>query len=91
MPAYQALKDEGGDTCGLALLASRAVGVPFVGLIAASLAISELLRRLHGGAAFEFAAGSAIALDDLETGPSGATAYCHGYTCVSGILIEPLP
>jgi hypothetical protein len=35
MPAYNALRKSGVDTCGLAQLASRTVGVPFVGLIAA--------------------------------------------------------
>jgi hypothetical protein len=45
MPAYQSLKREGMDSCGLAQLASRTVGVPFVGLIAACLVVSELLRR----------------------------------------------
>lgn len=84
MPAYQALKASRADACGLTLLASRAVGVPFVGLIAACLAISELLRRLHGGAAFEFAAGSAVALDTLETGLSAPVAYGHGYVGVKG-------
>jgi hypothetical protein len=65
-PAYRALRHEGMDQCGLAQLASRTVGVPFVGLIAAALAISELLRRLHGGTALELASGSAAALQDIE-------------------------
>ena len=65
-PAYQALRHEGMDECGLAQLASRTVGVPFVGLIAAALAVSELLRRLHGGTALELASGSVAALQDVE-------------------------
>jgi hypothetical protein len=68
MPAYQKLKSAGMDSCGLTQLASRTVGVPFVGLIAGCLVVSELLRRLHGGIALEFAAGSVLSLDDLETG-----------------------
>ncbi len=79
LPAYRALKDAGLDECGLAQLASRTVGVPFVGLIAACLAISELLRRLNGGQPLEFAAGSAAALE-FETGSSKPVAYAHGYT-----------
>jgi hypothetical protein len=79
LPAYRALKDAGLDECGLAQLASRTVGVPFVGLIAACLAISELLRRLNGGQPLEFAAGSAAALE-FETGDSELAAYAHGYT-----------
>lgn len=37
------------DRCGAALLAGVAVGAPFVGAVAAALAISEVLRLLHGG------------------------------------------
>ena len=51
MPAYQALKRDGMDSCGLTQLASPQVGVPFVGLIAATLVVAELFRRLHGGTA----------------------------------------
>jgi hypothetical protein len=36
--------------CGIALLAGKAVGAPFVGGVAACLALSEILRLLHGGA-----------------------------------------
>lgn len=49
-----------------ALLASRTVGVPFVGLIAGCLVIAELLRRLHGGVSLEFASGSVAALKILN-------------------------
>ena len=48
-------------------LASRTVGVPFVGVIAGCLVISELLRRLHGGQAIELASVSAAVLQDVET------------------------
>lgn len=49
-PAYQELKSKGLlDQCGITLLAGKAVGAPFVGSVAASLAIAELLRLLHGG------------------------------------------
>ncbi len=78
-PAYQALKQAGIDRCGLTQLASRTVGVPFVGLIAACLTISEVLRRLHGGAALEFLSTSASALDDIETGTLPTLPYAHGY------------
>ena len=33
----------------MTLLASKAVGAPFVGSIAATLVLSEVLRMLHGG------------------------------------------
>lgn len=47
--AYQQLLDKTKDVCGTTTLASRSVGVPFVGCFAAALVIAELLRRLHGG------------------------------------------
>ena len=37
------------DRCGMTLLAGKAVGAPFVGSVAACLALSEVLRLLHGG------------------------------------------
>jgi hypothetical protein len=79
MPAYQALKRKGLDTCGLAQLASRTVGVPFVGLIAACLVLSEPLRRLNGGCAFELLSGSVVTLDDMESVaiPCGPYAFGH--------------
>jgi len=47
---YQGLLSTGKlDQCGVTLLASKAVGAPFVGATAAALAISEVLRLLHGG------------------------------------------
>ena len=36
------------DRCGIALLAGKAVGAPFVGTVAATLALSQVLRLLHG-------------------------------------------
>lgn len=48
--AYRELLDEGAlDQCGVTLLAGKAVGAPFVGAVAATLVLSELLRVLHCG------------------------------------------
>jgi len=53
-PAYAGMLKTGAlDRCGVTLLAGRAVGAPFVGAAAATLAISEVLRLLHGGAVHE--------------------------------------
>jgi hypothetical protein len=79
MPAYGALRQSGLDTCGLAQLASRTVGVPFVGLIAAALAVSELLRRLHGAEGVEFASGSALNLDDIGCVRLPFSPYAFGH------------
>lgn len=48
--AYQRLLRNGElDRCGVTLLAGKAVGAPFVGAVAACLALCEILRLLHGG------------------------------------------
>lgn len=46
---YKKLAEERQDICGMTLLASRAVATPFVGALAAVLALSEVMRPLHGG------------------------------------------
>ncbi|MCH2240935.1 MAG: hypothetical protein MK041_03150 [Aquabacterium sp.] len=46
---YRKLADDRKDTCGMTLLASRAVAAPFVGALAAVLALAEVMRPLHGG------------------------------------------
>ena len=48
--AYQKLMADGDlDRCGITVLAGKAVGAPFVGAVAATLALAEVLRLLHGG------------------------------------------
>jgi hypothetical protein len=48
--AYRKMVRDGElDQCGVTLLAGKAVGAPFVGAVAACLALSEVLRLLHGG------------------------------------------
>lgn len=79
MPAYAALAGEGMDPCGLAQLASRTVGVPFVGVAAACLALAEILRRLHGGPANELVAASMRSLGDAEIVEGHRQPYVHGH------------
>ena len=52
LPAYTDLGKRGLDQCGIALLAERAVGAPFVGCTAAAIAVSEVLRAIHGGPSY---------------------------------------
>jgi hypothetical protein len=53
-PAYRGMLASGAlDRCGVTLLAGKAVGAPFVGAVAATLALSEVLRLLQGGAVHE--------------------------------------
>ncbi|MGY4511388.1 hypothetical protein [Bradyrhizobium sp. USDA 3650] len=79
LPAYEALREAGADACGLTQLASRTVGAPFVGLTAGVMVVSELLRRLHGGAAFEVLAGSVLALESVEGVAQPAPPYAFGH------------
>jgi hypothetical protein len=49
--AYRKMLEEDSlDRCGVTLLAGKAVGAPFVGAVAATLVLAEVLRLLHGGA-----------------------------------------
>lgn len=84
MPAYAALAADGMDECGLAILASRTVGVPFVGLMAAAMVIGELLRRLHGGQGYELIATAANTLDDVVTVPAKQLPYDSGQVPARG-------
>lgn len=52
-PAYAQLAKDGVDDCGLVQLASRTVGAPFVGVVAAAIAVGEVVRRLNGAAGCE--------------------------------------
>jgi hypothetical protein len=83
MPAYQASKHRGLDECGLAQLASRTAGVPFVGLSIAALAIAELLRRMHGGQALELVSGPVTALEDVETSSVQCGVYEFGHVAAA--------
>jgi hypothetical protein len=83
MPAYQAAHHPHLNECGLAQLASRTVGVPFVGLAAAAFAIAEVLRRIHGGQALELVSGSVAALEDVATSSSPCDTFEFGHVPAS--------
>jgi hypothetical protein len=87
-PAYEALRQQGMDQCGLAQLASRTVGVPFVGLVAAGFALSELLRRLHSGTALEVASGSIAAIEHIDAVPAPSQPYPGAYVEVSSAIAQ---
>ncbi len=78
-PAYNALKKRGVDECGLAQLASRTVGVPFVGLTAGVFVIAELLRRLHNSAGLEQLSGSLQSVEDIEFVSTDSKPYEWGH------------
>ncbi len=50
---YSQLAKDRNDQCGITKLASRAVATPFVGALAATLVLSEVIRPLHGGGIHE--------------------------------------
>jgi hypothetical protein len=49
---YREIRDKNG--CGHIELAGRTVGCPFVGAVAATLVVSELLRRTAGAKQFDY-------------------------------------
>ncbi len=53
-PAYQRLLKDGADQCGVTTLATRAVGAPFVGCVAAGFVLSERVRRQLGAEGLGF-------------------------------------
>lgn len=70
-PAYSRLRDEGMlDRCGMTLLAGKAVGAPFVGAVAASLALSEVLRLLHGAGVHQVIDVDLLALEERVACPN---------------------
>lgn len=48
-PAYREIMERSGDRCGTVRLAGRSIGAPFVGAVASTLAVAELLRLTVGG------------------------------------------
>ncbi len=50
----------------MTLLAGKAVGAPFVGSIAATLAIAEVLRLLHGGAVHQLIDIDLLSIDQRQ-------------------------
>ncbi|MGO9593003.1 MAG: thiamine biosynthesis protein ThiF [Steroidobacteraceae bacterium] len=53
-PAYRQLLKEGAEACGVTTLATRAVGAPFVGCVAAGYVLAERIRRQVGGRGLGF-------------------------------------
>jgi len=53
-PAYRQLIEDGAEPCGVTILATRAVGAPFVGCVAAAHVIAERVRRQMGGPKLAF-------------------------------------
>jgi len=63
----------GIDPCGIVRLAETAVGTPFVGAIASTLVVAELLKVMHGGQRLE------VINMDLRAPARLTTARVDGY------------
>lgn len=88
-PAYSRLCDDGVlDRCGMTLLAGKAVGAPFVGAVAASLALSEILRLLHGSGVHQVIDIDLLALEQRVTSPNPRdySTFNPGFVTVSGSM-----
>ena len=75
LPADRALAAAGVDRCGLTRLAGVTVGAPFVGVIAASLVIGDLLRLTAGAHVYDLI----DATSEISRTPhsdSGACPHC---------------
>lgn len=68
--AYRRMVEDGSlDQCGITLLAGKAVGAPFVGAVAATLVLAEVLRLLHGGNLHRLIDLNLTDLAHLQTAP----------------------
>jgi hypothetical protein len=84
--AYSRLRNDGVlDHCGMTLLAGKAVGAPFVGAVAASLALSEILRLLHGAGVHQVIDVDMLALDERVAclNPRDFSTFNPGFVRVS--------
>ena len=52
-PAYRGMLERTGDRCGTVRLAGRSIGASFVGAVAASMVIAELIRIVMGDTRYE--------------------------------------
>jgi hypothetical protein len=86
-PGYQKLLEDGDlDRCGITLLAGKGVGAPFVGAVAATLALSEVLRLLHNGPLYQVIELDLKGIEHRAAipHPFDFSLLNPGYTTVSG-------
>lgn len=86
-PAYAKLMEDGVlDRCGMTLLAGKAVGAPFVGSVAATLVLSEVLRLLHGGLVYQLIDVDLLGLDQrlASRHPRDFRGLNPGFTMTTG-------
>ena len=82
-PAYQEMLKSGElDRCGVTLLAGKAVGAPFVGTVAATLALAQVLRLLHGENPYQLIDIDLLSVDQrlVVPNPNSFLSLNPGYT-----------
>ena len=85
-PAYEALREQGLDECGLVQLAERTVGAPFVGAVASALVVSELVRMAMGAHRYELVDGTLRTPESVTAVAAEVTApYNAGTTAARGV------
>ena len=83
LPAYDRSKCLKRRRVGIAQVASGRIAVPFDGLTAAPLGISETPRRLRGGVAIEVRSGSVPSLAGVESVSMNVAFRTMGFTYAS--------
>lgn len=84
---FERLRESGVDECGIVTLANQNVACAYVGMIAACLAVAEVLRRVNGGpasTAMSLALDAAVTRGDIITPVPLRAPLCE-------ILSEPPP
>ncbi len=80
--AYGRLAKSGSDICGLTMLANTAVGAPFVGTIAATLMLSQLLKPLCGGISDRVIDLSLTSIRSRRALPNAATDFVPSFQAI---------
>lgn len=73
----EAGQDPAGARCGVIELEGAVAGAAFVGTFAATLAIAEMLRRLHGGGHVDVVSASLAQLEMIHAVPGSPNAVTH--------------
>lgn len=85
--AYKNLLERGLDECGITTLAGKTVGASFVGTIASTFVLAELLKMVHGGQNCAIIDGTLRSLGSFEAvgNDSWNTPFNPGITVVANV------
>jgi hypothetical protein len=89
-PAYASLRAQGLDECGVVQLAERTVGAPFVGAVASTLVVAELVRMAQGFHRYELIDGTLRAPESVVAVEAQPQApYNPGTAAARQLLATP--